>query len=261
MKLRGFICLVVMLTACEEVVDRPIASGEKRLVVEGILTNERTVHKVKIGWSFAEADGVSPPVTGAFARIIEGATVYPLTENPAAPGEYLTPEMRAVFGRDYILHINYSGQDYTAQDRSVPVEPLTPLQVHGVTGGYVLTLDKTGQDPNYIRHEITWKNTANCQGGACDGLVVYYDLKTIDVQEGTKPPKEDFVFPAGSLVIRKKYSVSPAYKSFLRGVLSETEWRGSAFDVERANAPTNLTNGAIGFFAVTTVTMDSTVVE
>lgn len=253
MKFRTIILIAVMLTACEEVVDRPIVPGEKRMVVEGVLTNERTVHKVKIGWSFTDADGSGQHISGAFVRIIEGTTVYPLTENPNAPGEYLTPEMRAVSGRDYILHINYEGKDYSAQDRSVSVEPLTPLQYREVSGGYTLTLDKTGQDPNYIRHAIAWKDGA--------GLVIFYDLKTVDVQEGTRPPKEDFVFPAGSLVVRRKFSVSPAYKSFLRGVLSETEWRGSAFDAERANAPTNLTNGAIGFFAVTTVTMDSTVVE
>jgi hypothetical protein len=138
---------------------------------------------------------------------------------------------------------------------------MTPLQYREATGGFVLTIDKAGQDPNYIRHEITWKDTPTCQGGVCEGLIVFYDLKTIDVQEGTKPPKEDFVIPAGATVVRRKYSVSPAYRSFLRAVMSETEWRGGAFDVERANPPTNLSNGAIGFFAVTTVAMDSTVVE
>ena len=62
------------------------------------------------------------------------------------------------------------------------------------------------------------------------------------------------------MISRKKFSASPAYKAFLRGVLSETEWRGGVFDVERANAPTNLSEGAIGFFAVSTVVSDTTVV-
>jgi hypothetical protein len=261
MRLRSILFGLVLLTSCQEVVDRSFVAGEPRIVVEGLLTNERTGHKVKISWSFAGPNGTPTPVTGAAVRIIEGTTIYPLSENPLVPGEYITPEMRAVFGREYTLHINYSGQDFVARDSSVPVEPMTPLQYREVTGGVVLSVDKQGEDPNYIRHEIAWKNTPACQGGGCEGLVVFYDLKTIDVHEGTKPPKEDFVFPSGSTVIRRKYSVSPAYGSFLRAMMSETEWRGGAFDVERANLPTNLSNGAVGFFAVTTVTSDTTVVR
>lgn len=255
-----FLVCTIAIGGCEEVVDRSIVSGEPKLVVEGVLTNERTRHTVKLSRSYAGQDGSGTPVSGALVRVTEGLTEYPLTENPAVPGEYDTPDMRAVFGRTYILHIRYMGQDYEARDSSTPVEPLTPLQYRAVTDGYVLTMNKSGQDPNYIRHEINWENTSVCQGN-CEALVVFYDLKTIDVNEVTKPDKEEFVFPAGSTVVRRKYSVSPAYKSFLRAVMSETEWRGSVFDVDRANAPTNLSNGAIGFFAVTTVTTDSTVVK
>jgi hypothetical protein len=43
-------------------------------------------------------------------------------------------------------------------------------------------------------------------------------------------------------------------------VLSETEWRGGAFDVQRENVPTNLSKGAIGFFAVSTVLSDTTII-
>lgn len=261
MKLRGIVIGMIMTTGCEEVVDRSLMTGETLMVVEAVLTNELTQHKVKIGSSYAEPDGTSTPVTGASVRIIEGATVYPLTENPLEPGEYLTPVMRAVFGREYTLRITHLGRDYIARDSSVPVEPMTPILFSQVTGGYMLLLGKSGEEPHYINHEISWKGTPACVAGACEGRVVFYDLKTIDVNEGTKPAKEDFVFPAGATVVRRKYSVSPAYRSFLRAVMSETEWRGSAFDVERANVATNLSNGAVGFFAVTTVTMDSTVVE
>ncbi|HEX8041058.1 MAG TPA: hypothetical protein VF490_18020, partial [Chryseosolibacter sp.] len=91
--------------------------------------------------------------------------------------------------------------------------------------------------------------------------VVFYDLKTIDVNELYKPDKAPFYFPAGSVVIRRKYSVSPEYRSFLRSMLSETEWRGGVFDVERSNVTTNLSKGAVGFFAVCSVVSDTTIVR
>jgi hypothetical protein len=89
---------------------------------------------------------------------------------------------------------------------------------------------------------------------------VYYDLKAIDVSEIYKPGKADFNFPLNTIVIRKRYSVSPSYKAFLRAVLSETEWRGGVFDAQRADVPTNLSQGAIGFFAVSTVVSDTTII-
>lgn len=262
MKASLIIICLILLTSCEEVVYRKVTpAAESVIVVEGLLTNERTRHVVRVSKSSKGQDGVSQPVSGAFVRIIEGPTVYPLTESTTRPGEYLTFDMRAVFGKVYTLHIQHEGKDYIASDSSIPVEPLTPISYRGVTGGFAINFAESGQDPNFVRHEINWKSTASCVGGSCEGLVIFYDLKTVDVNEVTKPGKELFIFPAGATIVRKKYSVSPAYRAFLRGALSETEWRGSFFDVDHANAPTNLSGGALGFFAVTTVAMDSTVVK
>jgi hypothetical protein len=133
-------------------------------------------------------------------------------------------------------------------------------QVNG--SGYQLTPEPEGEDPNYVEHRISWQNTSACVANtACEGRVVFYDLKTIDVNELFKPEKEAFYFPKQATVLRRKYSVSPAYRNFLRSMLSETQWRGGVFDIQHANVATNLSKGAIGFFAVCSVVSDSTVVQ
>ena len=135
------------------------------------------------------------------------------------------------------------------------------LDYRKVNEQYALNLYETRGGANFIDHQITWINTPSCiTGNKCEGRIVFYDLNTIDVNEIFKPKKEDFNFPANAIVVRKKYSVSPAYKAFLRSVLSETEWRGGVFDVQREDATTNLSEGAIGFFAVSTVVSDTTIV-
>ncbi len=125
-----------------------------------------------------------------------------------------------------------------------------------------MDLQPAGENPNYINHFVTWQFTNFCESTPleCSGRVIFYDLKTVDVNEVAKPEKEEFTFPAQSIIVRTKYSVSEQYKNFLRSVLSETEWRGGVFDVERANAPTNLSSGAAGFFAVSTIVSDTSVV-
>lgn len=255
--------LMVMLMACEELIDQPVQSEDsKMLIVEGILTNEKKNHVIKLSRPSATQNARQLPASGAIVRVIEGNTIYLVNESPAGSGNYLTEAMRAVSGRAYILYIQYQGKEYFAQDSPVPVEPLSKLDYRKVIDLYALNFNQSGTGPNFIDHDITWKNTASCASGtSCEGRIVFYDLKTVDVNELFKPSKQEFVFPQGTTIIRKKYSCSPAFQIFLRSVLSETEWRGGVFDVQRANATTNLSNGAIGFFAVATVVGDTTVIK
>jgi len=94
----------------------------------------------------------------------------------------------------------------------------------------------------------------------CRAKQIYYDLKNVDINEQFKPTQERVDFPAGTVIIRRKYSISPRYREYLRGMLSETAWRGGMFDTFPANAATNLEGGAVGFFAVSTIVMDTTLI-
>lgn len=255
---------ISVMFACEEryatVFDK---SNTGLLVVEAVLTNENINQKITLSIPYQQLNNTSSPATGATVRVQEGnGTIYTFVEDASTPGIYYSQPFQAVSGIMYTLQITYKGKEYRAQDSSVPVAPLTPLQYQPVNDQYQLILANSGQDPYYIDHEVTWKNTSACTSGTgCEGRIVFYDLKSIDVNEIYKPGKAQFLFPAGATVTRKKYSVSPAYRTFLRSVLSETEWRGGVFDVDRANATTNLSKGAIGFFAVTTMVSDVTVVN
>ena len=265
MKIRMTILLFIsLLFSCEERYATEFDLANSGLLsVEAVLTNENINQKIKLSIPYQQLNGSSAPATGATVRVQEGnGAIYTFIEDVNNPGAYYGPTFQAVSGTVYTLQIIYKGQEYRAQDSAVPVTPLTPLQYQKVNELFELILNDSGQDPYYIDHRVTWKNTGACAPGiSCEGRIVFYDLKSIDVNEIYKPAKEQFLFPAGAIVIRNKYSVSPAYRTFLRSVLSETEWRGGVFDVDRANATTNLSKGAIGFFAVTTVVSDVTVVN
>lgn len=265
MEMKGTIfILYVMLfiTGCEELTDRaPRAADPNLLVVEGLLTNERINHLIRLSLPYAEQNQPPLAASGATVRLQGGSDVVTLTEFPEGSGNYYTPKFRAVTGMKYTLLILYRGKQYTAADESVPVEPLAPLRYRKTDKGYTLVYNSTGQDPNYINYDLAWKHTDRCDPEkGCEARVTFYDLKTIDVNEIFKPEAETLHFPLQTIVVRKKYSVSPAYRSFLRSVMSETAWRGGIFDVQRANPPTNLAGGAIGFFAVSTVVSDTTVI-
>ena len=73
------------------------------------------------------------------------------------------------------------------------------------------------------------------------------------------PARERVYFPPGTNVNITKESLSDGYAEYLRGLLSETSWNGGLFDVKPGDPYTNLSQGAIGYFAATTVIRDTVV--
>lgn len=264
-KVINIFCLFIallLITACEEHSNVKLSSPDSNLIaVEGIITNEKTNHRIRITQPYKIQNQKPVPVTGAIVQLTDETIVLELTETPAGSGDYYTPELIAVTGKVYTLSIQYQGKEYIAQDSAEPLEPLQALQYKKINDKYELILNAAGEEANYIDHYVTWKDTDACiTESQCEGRVVFYDLKTIDVNDIYKPKKDEFTFPVNTTVIRKKYSISSTYKTFLRGMLSETQWRGGYFDVQRADVPTNLSEGAVGFFAVSTVISNTTLI-
>ena len=258
--------IILLISSCEEEIIWSFDNQPSDLiVVEAVLTNERIPHVIKLSKPYQKQNLTPEAISGAIV-IIKTDTdpqIYPATENPAGSGLYLTDSMRAVSGKLYTLTIQYNGKMYDAKATQPPVEAMVDTLSYSKVSEGVYTLDfyEFGKEPNYIKYTLDWQTADGCLVPKdCRAELIYYDLKNVDVIEQFKPDQERIDFPVGTMVIRKKYSVSDNYKAFLRGMLSETAWRGGPFDVYPANAPTNLRNGAVGFFAVSTVVSDTIVI-
>ena len=259
-----------MLTfSCEEdTIVWPLNNQDSGLiVVEGVLTNEKKQHIIKISKPYSEQNLISEAVSGAMVSIKEEdnnfTNTHFLLESPIGSGIYLTDSLRAFSGKLYTLTILYNDKTYEASETQPPTEAMPSIDYYLKTDStYVLNFNASGDNPNYINHELNWQGVVGCNTAiGCEAKIIFYDLKTIDIQQQFKPGQEIVEFPKGTGIIRKKYSVSDAYQGYLRGMLSETAWRGGLFDVYQANAATNLSEGAVGFFAVSTVLSDTTVIK
>lgn len=260
--------LSLFMISCEEQFDWDTVPQENDLlVVDALLTNEKMNHLVKLSRTNPESNQGWNPASGAVVIISDGEKNELLTEFPVNSGLYYTSsDFRAVFAKQYYLIIRYMGKIYSATDSSVPGEPFTSEELYKDADSGLFELNFTPSGiPSMTRYFLTWSHTEYCQqnqnNDLCSAKVVYYDLKTIGVNENFKPEKEKVLFPNGTIIVRKKYSLSEAYRQFLRSMLSETEWRGGLFDVQRGNAFTNLSEGAVGFFAISTVVTDTTIVQ
>ncbi len=253
-----------LLAACEEEpVDWELNPDDSQvLVVDGILTNKNINHLVKLSLSNKNSNEGFTPATNAFVLISDGTNSVTLTEFPTGSGFYYTPKIRAVINKQYFLFIQYEGQEYLAADQAKPVEQMRPVNIRAENDSLFTIFFSNENDPSYIRHLLSWENTPYCaqSNQLCFAKIIHYDLKTVDVNEMFKPDKERVFFPENTILVRTKYSISDIYRAYLRAMLSETEWRGGLFDVEKGNVFSNVSNDALGFFAVSTVVSDTTLV-
>lgn len=234
------------------------------LVVEGMITNEQKPHIVKITRPVADPLDTPEPVSRAVVAIFDGSRASLLSE--ISPGIYQTdPRFRAVSNRKYNLYILHSGVEYYASSYLVRVNRLTPLRYHKVEGQanrYELDLHET-DDASMIEIWLDWSHLPafhDLPPEETQARIVYYTVKSIDVNKMFKPAKERVFFPQGTLVYRRKYSMNKFQEDFVRTLMAETEWRGGYFDVQPGNVQTNLSEGAVGYFSVSTVVSDSTLI-
>jgi hypothetical protein len=264
------VILPILLLSCEEKIDWSLDTNiPKVIVVEGLLTNERKAHEVRISEPMADPNGTPQPVSGAFVAIHEtGKAVrraYRLQE--VQPGRYLTDStVRAVFGRLYQLFIFYQGQEYWGDSSyMVPVDKLDTLRYQKVPGKelwYELIFRETPH-PSMVEIDLNWGHLLgfrNLPPEQTRAKIIYYTVKTVDVNKIFRPAKERVPFPVGTRVTRRQYSMNQVQEEFIRSLMAETEWRGGLFDVQPGNVRTNLSEGAVGYFAVSQVVADSTVI-
>lgn len=260
-----WILVSITFTSCEEEFNWKFDNNPSDLVVvEAVLTNEKIPHLIKLNRPYQEQNLEPEAISGALVEISTTDDVYIALEQPIGSGMYYTDSIRAVSGKDYKLTILYNSKTYTATASQPPVEPLATTNWYRQLsdGMYTINLNPFGGSPNYIKYMIDWQSIGDCPVPIdCQALQIYYDLKNADINEEFKPKQEQVTFPLGTIITRKKYSVSDDYQAFLRGMLSETAWRGGIFDAYPANPPTNLSEGAIGFFAVSTVLTETNIVK
>jgi hypothetical protein len=257
------IILFLVFFSCEEKIDFDAESQETiRLVVEGMITNEIKAHRVKLSLPVRNLNESPQPVSGAFVAITDQQNTFILEEDPENPGLYLTDNtIQGVFGKLYTLYIRIQEYEFAGSSYMVPVEPLQPLNITTCdeSGEFFIVETRGTGDPFMMEIDYDWSLNGGCTTNSCMAREVVYHLTSVDVNEIFKPEQELVCFPAGTIIKRKQYSLNDNYQNYIRAMMNETNWRGGLFDVERGNIPTNMSAGAIGYFAASSVVSDSTV--
>jgi len=265
-----FIFIFFLFISCEKEVNWNFEPTESHMIVDGILTNVKRVHIIKLSQSVTELNELPEPVSGATVTIYNGDSIHTLTELPENSGIYRTDSnYRAVLNKTYGLQILYENRRYDGFARMIPVTPFNKLSYAYNSANdmfYIDSVAKSFSSKESAMYEIIidWSHLSGYENVPLKdkiAILYYYTLKTIDISQVFAPEKEIVYFPKGARILERKYSLAPKHAEFIRSLLSETEWRGGFFDVTQANVSTNISNGGLGYFGVCTVVRDTLTVE
>ena len=271
--MRKFLVLlltILILTGCEEKADKefPIDIPDT-IVVQAILTNEHKHQEIKITRPVAYQNQLPEPVIGAEVTLSNGIQTTNCSESIEHPGVYLSDiSFAAATGQTYYLNITYDIKSYSAETTMIPVTPLNPLTYYPADENDSLfqigsvAPDYNAETQNMYEIFIDWSDVPGSSSGErTTAKLYYYTFKTLDIIALFPPDKENVLFPKGSVIIERKYSLTDDYASYLRALNAETVWQGSPFDEARGNLPSNISNGGLGYFAACSVVTDTIYVE
>ncbi len=265
--MRFAVLFALLATACVREIDLEDVNGPPsgRLVVEGYFTNEARPHLVRLTRTGPAIVTDSPaPVSGATVSITDGERVLALDEKPAGSGHYFTADtVRGEVGKTYTLTITLNGQTYTAADRMEPVAPfserdqvLIPDQYLFYASGRGYTLEVPTARfgfPAAVQQTIGFVNPQLARDRGVNEHTVFYHFPGVEPNGLLPRTAEPLRFQRGDTLFQRRASMSEAYQRFTRAMLIQAEYFGGVLGSVPADVPTNVTGGAVGFFAASAV--------
>ncbi|MBQ1697194.1 MAG: DUF4249 family protein [Bacteroidales bacterium] len=267
------IAVLVIMSATSCIHEFPFQQGEvdsSTVIVEGYITNELKRHTIKISKLNSYYDTTVNSVKGAFVAVTSGANRY--LYHDIGDGIYESESsFVGVVGSVYYLHVELdSGRVVLAAESTM--QPVTPpdkitynktdnnhLTINHIAEGFV------SENPAKYVLQLSWLDPVTTRPN--NAVIYYYSLTTVDVSQLFAPKVSETVFPVGTQIIERKYSIDAAYENYLRSLLAETHWSGGYFDEAHGNLHTNISvviaNNpnlkTAGYFSANTVYIDTLV--
>jgi hypothetical protein len=259
-----FPVLILFAASCTERIDIELDSSYSRLVVEGNISTDTMAHTIILSRSTDYYTDQPPPrISNAVVKLDDGVNPsITLVENSFEPGHYQTPaDYFGVPGRTYDISVELAEDlnginQYEAESSLRPVTTIDSIQVvYNVDWeGYevkIYALDPPSVDFytfSVLKNGVMLTDTINelgitddsfYNGNYTNGITVYFLNGEGDEQ-----------VIIGDTITLRMSSITEDYFYFIADFLNETfEFRNPLFSGPPANISTNLSEGAVGFFA------------
>ena len=255
--------LLIFLMGCEQELNWQFNETQNIVVVDALITNEIKAHEIYVHEFDGNLNANPVPISDIEIKLISRLDTIYYRESATDKGTYIAEkEFRAGGSILYKLVINHLGFSDTATARLTAIDPLENISIS--SNGELHKFDYMESNlASMMDVFYDWSsNRTYCeQMNKCETWETYYTLRNLDIQKEFAPEKEEILFPAGTRIIRHKYSLSLAHQKFIRSLLIETEWRGGLYDPEQGNVQSNFRHGIKGWFGVCMVLKDTTYIN
>jgi hypothetical protein len=248
-KIISYVAAVLIMTACQQVVDLKLSNTNAQLVIEGSVNNGQGPYQVTITKSVDfYHDNTYPAVSGAMVIITDSTAAVTDSLSETAQGVYQTHFIGGHPGHTYKLKAIIAGKTYTSTS-TMP----QPVQLDSVTFDYatkkIIRATANFQDPagvvnfykftsyvngEYLREVHTWDDRLS------DGRYIRekMDNDTSDIKKGNQ-------------VLLNLVGIDKAVYTYMKQA-EDIAYNNSNL-VTPTTPQSNIVGGALGYFSAETI--------
>lgn len=269
MKNTFFIILsLFLLTACEKEIDLDLDNKSGNIVIEANITNQPGPYFVKITKSVAFTQSNHYPAVADAQVILSDNTGQTETLQYTGNGIYQTTSFNGVTGRTYMLNIQAEGKQYTAQStmpEEVDFEGL--IQDSFDFGGETTyTLLPIFTDPATLGNRYLFSFSVNNRPKKT------FEVFSDNVNNGLPNQRplflpnddedDDHKVVVGDTIHVEMRSIDNNIFTYYSALLEISgDGSGPGGGITPANPPSNINNGALGYFSAHTLSGGSIVIQ
>lgn len=247
---------LLVFSACEKVIYPDLSNGKTLVVIQSRISTDSAPWMVKLTYTQDYFAAASPKaVSGAIVTIADNMgfldTLYEST-NDSLKGHYFSKNYnQCIPGNVYTLTVLADGKTYTATEPCPVQKPIDSLTYEFrkrsafIPEGYYITEHaQENEGPgDYYLWEIYRNDTLINDFGYFLNDDAFVNGNYI---EATFP----FPFSLNDSIRLDQFAITKQWYNYLISVQNESQKSGSPFDTPPANPVSNVSGGAIGYFAV-----------
>lgn len=263
---------VTSLSSCEEVINIEVEQAPSQLVIDGLVTDEDTIHVVHISLSGGFDGTVPVEVTGAVVEVRDNlGNVYNYTHNPegydSLEGYYYSDQRyMGVVNGIYQLDVRVGNESFTAADTLHGVTAIDSLSIRideqavndSESDGKIYQVLLYAQEPQETIDFYYFKFYRDSLLEVDDNIYVFDDKVLGSSLDGLPSP---VLFREGELAGVEIYGLTRAQFVYLTDLANILNNDGGMFSPPPANPRSNISGGALGFFQVSGLNRASILIE
>lgn len=256
-----------LVTSCEKEINLDLADQSGQIVIEGNVTDQAGPYFVKITKSVAFTAANQYPAVENAQVVLSDNTGQTETLQYVGNGTYQTSAFVGQSGRIYTLKINAEGKQYTAQSTMPEAVSFDGLEQDSFKVGSQIsyTLLPLFTDPSPLGNRYLFVYTVN------NNPKKFFSEFSDNINNGL-PNQRPLILPnddtnaddikvvVGDTIHVEMQCIDDPVFTFYSALL-QLSGGGPGGGVTPANPPSNITNGALGYFSAHTVRVKSIVIQ